>query len=122
MMDDILARISEFFVGGSSSPVAPRPYVRDPQREKRSELMRRLMEALSDDFNDVSPVAITATVDFAVFNVTATTDRLSRITDFAEGLDRKQTIWMEGATTSLEDIHHADSPHPFGILRGEDEQ
>jgi hypothetical protein len=81
MMDDILARISEFFVGGSSSPVAPRPYVRDPQREKRSELMRRLMEALSDDFNDVSPVAITATVDFAVFNVTATTDRLSRIPD-----------------------------------------
>jgi hypothetical protein len=44
------------------------------------------------------------------------------ITDFAEGLDRKQTIWMEGATTSLEDIHHADRPHPFGILRGEDEQ
>lgn len=35
----------------------------------------------------------------------------------------KQTIGMEGATTSLEDIHHAGrSLIPFGILRGEDEQ
>ena len=44
------------------------------------------------------------------------------ITDFAESLDREQTVGMEGTASTFEDVHHTDSPHPLGVLWGEKQQ